>query len=840
MHTSIVRNRNKPLLMRAVILLAVFLAGVALFSRLQNSHVTDSASDLSGPALPVMCIDRNGLKIDRMNGYVKEMDSTAMRDALIPITTSRKLSVSYKAFKHRVRSVSYEVTAPDSGRVVENAKIGGFLEDNGYMTATFQLSEPILMNREYPIRFTMETTEGTYYYYASLIQRADLPVDRYVKFVYDFYETCTNKGGAGDLNTYLEYDNTITNNSYTNVNIQSSLDQVTWGTLNPQILRKAVPKITEISEASCSITNDYLISAVNPNNGASEAYHVWEYYRLRFYNGRMMLLNFNRRALQIYDPEQNSAAVSTEGAFLGISERNVPFKSNSSSDIAVFVQDNELWEFNAGAEKLTCVYSLRDFREGSDERDDNNDYGIRIIRVSESGDVDFVVWGYRNRGPHEGEMGVSVFRFTNERAVIEERCFIPYDRSFGHLTKDLERLSYVTKEGSCYLYLKGSVWHVSPESGSCEPVLAGVNPDCFTASSSQSQIAWNNTSDPHSSTSVTVMNLEDGARKEISGDGDYIRALGFINDDFIYGLASPEDVEELPAGGVVFAMKELLIESFDGTVVKDYQPEDIWVSDVDIRGGLVELTRVEWEDGQYVETDRDDIMNNKLEAETEMTVKVSGGTRQGNTVTLKFPKTMRNLKPLITRFKLRQTEAREIELPETEEPEMPLYYVYGSGSMQAALTDPMEAVVSADEALGTALTEEGRYLYERGNREDKKELVNEDIPDAFFSEEIRASDLQEAVDEGIEVLDLSGCTLSQVLYQVSQGRAVAAIDADGDVQLIVGYDRYNTRWVDYETGDHYYVGMNDSTESFEEGGNVFVTYIEPQVTIKNEKPVTIG
>ena len=51
-----------------------------------------------------------------------------------------------------VRSVAYEVSTPDTGEVVENAKIGNFQQDGDYLTAEFTLSEPILMNREYPGR----------------------------------------------------------------------------------------------------------------------------------------------------------------------------------------------------------------------------------------------------------------------------------------------------------------------------------------------------------------------------------------------------------------------------------------------------------------------------------------------------------------------------------------------------------------------------------------------------------------------------------------------------------------------------------------------------------------
>ena len=157
-------------ILKAVILFAVFCAGVFLFSGLMNTQVTESASNLEDSTLPVMCVNIAGNRVNRMYGYKVAMEPKQMRDSLIPMTTDREITVSYKAFGNRVKSVSFEVTTPDTGEVIENAKIGGFTTDGDYKTATFSLSKPILMNREYPIKFTVSTSSGDFYYYSRLLQ----------------------------------------------------------------------------------------------------------------------------------------------------------------------------------------------------------------------------------------------------------------------------------------------------------------------------------------------------------------------------------------------------------------------------------------------------------------------------------------------------------------------------------------------------------------------------------------------------------------------------------------------------------------------------------------------
>ena len=823
------RNR----LLKWLLFLIVYIVGVAGFSNLSvlQQQQTVNASDLTDPTLPVMCIDINGRKIDRMYGYTMELEASEVRECLIPMTTKRSITVSYKAYDNTVTSVSYEVSAPDTGEVIENAKIGNFAAEGDYRTATFSLSEPILMNREYPIRFTIQTEAGDVYYYARIVQTSDPVTDKYVQFVYDFYEGCIGTSGTSEINSYLETDDTITNNSYTGVTIKSSLSQVTWGNLNPQIYRKAVPVIKEIYGETCTITNDYLLSAEN-ENGEEEIYHVHEYYRLRYYNSRIMLLNFERTALQVFDASL-SGVMTTSGVNLGVAEKSVDYMTNEAGNAVAFVQDNELWEYNNSSQKLSRVFSFHDVGTETDERDDNNLYGIKIIRVTEGGGIDFVVYGYMSRGQHEGEMGAAVCRYNAETTAVSERAFIPYTKSYELLKEDLDKLCYVNNGSEAYFYMNRTVLRVDLATNEVTTVLEDVNPDCFVSSSTGSVIAWMEEMESDASTGITLMELEEGTTRQINaGNGQYIRALGFLNEDFIYGLAEREDVTADVSGRITFAMNELCIESFDGTLVKDYKPDGCYVTGVTMEPGLANLSRsVKTQDG-YEETTSDNIINNRQNLTSAVTAAAGTSSRQGTIVTLKFSQVISTLKPAKSDFRMRYLTSENCEFTFTENDTFELYYVYGHGKLLGEYTDPAYAVQLADENVGTVLNQEWQYIYERGNKDTKQDLNNEDIPENFLSGEIDARLLEDSSEEGVTVLNLSGCTLEQVLYQVSEDRAVVTRLADGSTAVIVGYDRYNTLLYNFETGEHYYMGINDSTESMLAGGNYFVTYIEKQATIK--------
>ena len=825
-------------ILRVIVFLAVFVGSVVIFSRLMNSEVTESASDLSDPTLPLMCLDINGAKADRLYGYRQEMDASAMREAIIPVTAERTLTVSYKDFGNAIRSVAYEITAPDTKEVVANAKIGNFKADGDYMTASFTLSAPLLMNREYPVRFTLETKSGNVYYYARLLQRSTSYAEEYVRFVYDFYETCLNKNGANGLNIYLETDNTVSRDTFTDISLKSSLDQVTWGSLDPKILRKAVPTIREFNNTTCGLTTDYLISATG-EEGETEVYHVTEYYRLRHDTDRMRLLDFERHAEEVFDPAARTV-LTTNGLKLGVTTSDVYYQADDSAGILAFVQDDELWLYNSSAQKMTRVFSFHKSTADGDERYDHDDYEIKIIRVTAGGDIDFLVSGYMNRGGYEGRQGVLVCRYLGESSCVEERAFIPDVRSPELLLNDLEKLNYISSGGLVYTYLDGAVCETDPGKNESRTIVSGIHPDCFVSSTDMSSIAWMNEMAPNSSKTLTVMSLDRGTSRTISApDGSYLRAVGFINDDFIYGEAAEADLRSQVAGGILFAMKKLTIEDIDGATVMTYEKPDILISGITIKSGLIELLRVRRDaSGAYVAETTDNIMNNKQTKESGITVKTASGSRQGRTVSLQMPGTVRNLKPVIDEAPIRSSLAGEVIESAGGGSAVPLYYIYNAGTLTEVVTDPAEAVLKADEGHGLALNGEGQYLYERGNKATENEIANEDILEVFKSGELNAVKLQEAADAaGISatVMDLTGCTLEQVLYEVSLGRPVLARTTNGGTALIVGYNRYNTRLYNFETGEHYWYGINDSTAEFAGGGNVFVSYIEPDVTVKGSE-----
>ena len=86
--------------------------------------------------------------------------------------------------------------------------------------------------------------------------------------------------------------------------------------------------------------------------------------------------------------------------------------------------------------------------------------------------------------------------------------------------------------------------------------------------------------------------------------------------------------------------------------------------------------------------------------------------------------------------------------------------------------------------------------------------------------------LTQAFSVDYDILDLTGATLSEVLYYVNLGTPVYAYTGDDTAVLIVGYDASSITYFDPMNSTYSKMGLTEATTYFESFGNVFVSYLE--------------
>lgn len=814
----------KKKLIRAGILLVIFICGVAGFSSLMNYQSTDNKTDMETASSPSMAMMIEDTEVNRMYAYADDMDVRFVRDGLTPVGTDRSLKVSITPNGREIDSLVYEVCTSDGEQVIENNKIRSFTEEeDGRLTVEFTLSQPILMNQEYALTFTLSTEDGTWNYYTRILQRAGLSTAQYVEFVNSFYTKTFAQDDTGDLTTYLEPDTSVVSNSFRSLDIHSDVDMITWGDLNPQISRPGIPTIEDISENSGSISLTYYISAEN-ENGEVEKYQVDEFYRMSYNQTRVYLLDFQRHVKQVLTTEQN--LVSNGKINLGITDTDVQYMSDSTGTILAFVQQGDLWSYNIETNKMTRVFSFRD-TGSNDERNDINRHDIKIVRVSENGDIDFILYGYMNRGQHEGQVGTSVYHYSAEQNAMEEEFFLRSLQSSEFLQKDVEKLSYVSEDGNLYLLLEGNLYRFQMEEKTYEVLQEQIEDDCFFVSENSRYAAWMDGMDPYNTTSITFIDFNTGEQKTIQADqGTRIRLFGFINNDLIYGVANESDIVTNASGGTDFAMTEVRIQNFDGELVKSYHQDGYYVLDVTIQENLLELSRATKVGDSFAGTSGDQIMNNVRSKQDEVfSVITSTTVRQGNVTSIQFAADSSGQPPLVVDTKIIENPDRTLNMELSSESE-DKYYVYGGGELSGIYDSASQAVAKAEEESGIVLNTAQQYIWEAGNTGDRASISAQDLPEAVAQASLDAAALNEALKGQGKVIDMTGCTLEQILYEVSDQRPVIAKGENGQAVVIIGYDDYNTILYNPSTQETYYFGMQDSTDTFQANGNVFLCYLE--------------
>ena len=812
----------KRILKKAGILLLVFLLGTVGTALLLNSEFTDNRSDFNDAVFPEVMIDMNGTLINRMYGYAQPMQTDFTRDSVTPLDTSKKLTFKVNPYDSEVQSFSYEIRTSDGSKVLENKKIKNLSKEDGYLSVDVEIGSDLRMNQEYSMQIALELDEGTAYYYTRVVSRSQVHASDYAAFVKYFCEACLDKNSADALGSYLEPKTTGASTNYSGININSSLSEVSWGTLAPQLRQEGIPVIKEINETTASVTLEYQITSQNENE-ETEIYDVKEFYRMKYQDTRIYLLDFRRSANQVFDGIL--PVCSDDGIILGVRDKNVEYMMNDAATVIAFVQEGDLWSYSPGNEKINQIFSFRKAEDG-DFRDSRTQHDIKIVRVTDEGDIDFVLYGYMNRGSHEGYEGIGVYHYNHDKNVAEERAFIPVSESFEFLKKDLEKLSYVNEKNELFLILAKNLYKINIEDNSSEILEKGIKNANFVSSDNNDHAAW-----------LVSEGDEKGNIKEIDFDAcktrliapqkeQKLRTVGFMNEDLIYGILDKSDILKDEEGHKSVGIRTLRIEDFDGNVKKEYQKDGFYITDISVGDTLIEFElSAKSGDTSYVAQKKDTIMNNKKAAANTVKIELISASRTGVRVKLVFNMTKQTDSPLTMYAKVSSTDEKDIVL-DTQIPQETAYYVYGQGELDSIYTDPAKAVQRADTLGGVVLNRAQQYVWERGNKKTKIQIGTEELPDILLQGTYDIKTLKKSLKKTGTVIDLSGCSLESVLYEVSAQRPVIAKTGTNTSVLIVGYDEYNTYLYDPVKKETYPYGLNDSTDLFQKAGNVFITYIE--------------
>ena len=830
----------KKRIIKAGVLIAVFIAALVISSLVINSGTEDEIVDMGAPTLPRISFTVDGTEVNPLFGYVQDMDITAMRDTITPLGADGSLTMNIEDDGNDISDIRYEVYSLDGEDMYADGKAD--VPDEGEQVSLSIgniLSDEV---REAVLKVILTADDETVSYYTRIAAPSDLTTGKCLEYAMDFHDKAINKEGTEDLESHLEPGDESDNTTYQTVNIHSDVTHVQWGDLSPEIVGDVEWSIKESNTVYTSILAKYQVSCQD-ENGDTALYNVKEFFRVRFLVDTIYLLDYNRDMEQIF--QGTASEFDDNGILFGItSQDDVQYETNSDETIVAFVQERNLWLYNGEEDELTEVFSFSD-QEGRDMRSKNDQHAVRIISMDDDGNLAFAVYGYMNRGYHEGEVGVGIYYFSVDTNAIEEKAFIPSTKSYAIAADELGKMVYYNHDQSMlYVLADGTLYQIDLDNDKQTTLAKGLTEEQYAVSDDGHLMAYQTTGGTEdgkedtkknnadggagtAGSAICVMNLKSGDTYTIdAGEGETVRPLGFINGDFVFGKARLSDEGTTVAGEEVSPMYEIEIRNSDNKTEAQYSFEDqnIYTTDILIEENLLTLNRVVKEGKTYNSTSQEYITNNQEREESSVTLEKYSTDVKETQLRLTFADGIGNTEPeLIKPGQIASKEPLTVTLSGGDSGEK--FYVYGMGELVAIYDKAGYAIQRANELSGVVISSNQEYVWERGNRD----LVYS-TDAAAFSKESGETSLAacERYMERYEAhqVDLTGCTLDQVLYVINRGCPVIALVDSNHAVLLTGYTMTDITYIDPDDGKAHTVGISTLEKQTESSGNVFIGYIK--------------
>ena len=828
---------------RAGILTFVFLIAVIVFSFLTNQGNADMTADMGGATLPRIQIVSGEYEINPLVGYVSEMNVGKMRSTITPVDFQSGITLRIEEGVLPIKALTYEVCSSDGKEILYKEKRKEIGEEPSLTFPGLELAD-----REAILKLTLHTEKQDIYYYTRICTKEGTDSDACLAFAERFHNMTFGKENTESIAAYLE--NGTEDDETENlqkVTIHSDAEHLTWGELRPQIKGEVSRSIKEISGNYMTIVYDYEVECAGEQD-ETEVYQIREYLKVRYAEGTEYLLDYERTMEQELDASGN--VLDNNGILLGIAKEELPYMANEAGTIVSFVQAGELWNYNQSQDALSLVFSFAD-SEGYDIRNLCKEHEIQIVSVNEQGDTTFKVIGYMNRGEHEGEVGTAIYFFDIEKNFVEEKAFIPDNISSEILLKEQEQLVYYNEQQEVlYAMKEGTLYKVDLEKGKKEALVENLEKDQYVSSKDGRLLAYQTVSSLENAEEVKVLDFVTGKERTVTcSSGEFIRPLGFISEDFVYGIGRKEDAGAFVTGEHVCPMYKLEIRDTDNEVVKTYQADQVYVTGVTVEEKMLILDRVVKNESVYTAFAKDYITSNEEVEKSNISVETYTSDEKERQVRIKYESGISDKKPKLLKPKQVLFE-NPVLIPFEEEGEAEVFYTYGKGKLLGIYASAADAIRQANENQGLVVSESQKYVWERGNRSLVYDIAGVDLSPyqegntlaaalnrlfAYEGKTVDAAGEMAAGKKPIEilqeqflgnVLDLHGCSPEELCYILGKGTPIIAMTDLNNAVLLIGYNDSMITYVKPDTGEKVSVPYEELEALTVASGNTYLGYLK--------------
>ena len=851
------KNKSKPkvrLIYKILLVLVVFIGSLIFFGSGIKENLFDHEqknTTMKAASFPLISMEVSGREMNLLHGFAGNLDSQIIRECITPVTNGRSLTINIKESDSDVKKLKYEIFTVD-GKQKEEDNYTVIDDSSGKKNVVINLKETYETGVEYILKITLITDNSKrIYYYTRIKLYENGKLDEKLDFIMNFHKTLLNPNSkrAEDLMEWLEPNRTSDHSSFSSVNIRSRLNMVSYGNLNPEVVYEQLPTITEFYENYASVRIDYVLG-VETDLG-TEYYRTEEHYRIGLSGKKTYLYNYERNMEEFFDIENFST--SKKEFKLGICEENaVSTAISPNGKYMAFVYGGELIFYDIENNTAALAFSFRN-RSHDFEREIYRNYDINILRVLDDGTMDFYVSGYMNAGEYEGRVGLVLYTYEHSEKLREERLYMPINSSSQVLSFDLSDFAYIGEKQVFYFSIYDRIYSYDLASANLETVAEGVNAEEIVYCEEENYLAWKEQSIRGKKDAISILHLEDGKKVRIESPADGIRLFGKINNNIIYGFEKETDGIRQRDGSIDRPCYRLIIADGTGNVLKTYDEQGVFISDVEIGDNIVTIKRVVRNDAydKYDEIESDTILNKLEEKENPVRVVRYVTDRMLTEYCIAVPtETEIENRPFLNsvgnKILNHETIARIPDPDKTEN----CYYTYSFGRIISASASAAEAIAAANINVGTVINRDGFLIWERGIKMPRSEItgLNEVKAGADISSmqavinmlaQYRECEIDEtkyiSETESIYeflcnnmkpcIVDMTGTELDDALYCVYRGHPVIAVRGNGEACIIYGYEPSSVKIYDPVRGSRTSILLSEAIKDFKKSGNIFISYV---------------
>lgn len=857
-------KRKFKLRYRILILLAVFFGALYYFSGnylvVRSFELSTDTTEMAEATLPNISLVVEDEEINRLYGYTSNLDWELNRETITPLGTDKSFIVRIEENEMTVRRLKYELFDVTNGSMLDSGTISALTSEKEakegekpVKTAKIKLNAELNEGAEYSVKITLVTSNSKrVYYYTRVKMYKNGHLSEKLDYVRWFRESALNKINQESVEKNLETKSNADTSTFAHTDIHSSWKMVSWGDLQPQMIAELPPTITDFYEGTASVVLSYLIQ-MDAGSG-TEQYMVREAFRFLYTDIRTYLYNYEREVEAIYDVGHTS--LSKDDLKLGITaDTDMEIRSTQNAEYTAFVRNRELWNYDREENTMIRVFSFRD--EEAELMELYDAHNIKLLSLNPNGNMDFLVYGYMNRGEYEGRVGIILYRYYREENRIEEQMYIPVNTTYQLLKGEVNEFVYMNSYDVLYFTIYNTIYSYNLTTKSLRQLATEVPAERVVFLEELKHVVWQRDAKERASDVLTVLDLESGTTREIvAGEDEVLRLLGKIDTNLVYGYARKAELARNFDGTVTVPMYRVVIADLEGTVFKEYSQQGFYVTEAEFEENVIYLTRVKRADTiepSYLAAAPDAIQNRKNVStpSVHITGRVTELAKTEYYITFPGNVSIDELPKVETPpFTVLSKDPTVRITPAENFPEQ--YMTYSFGRVVICSQDAVDAIhrANADENVGAVIDSTGKVIWERGVKANRTTIAGISpvvsagqnglqaalkMIFAYEGFDIDTSGItfeNKSVSEWMEqflkvsALELKGASLDEVLYYVYKKYPVIALPGEDKVLLITGYDQTSVELMNPLYGTSQKIEKEEAEELFEDSGNVFFTYID--------------